>query len=626
VPGLLEGFAAGQSVAGYLLEEQLGAGGMAVVFKALDRDLGRRVALKILAPGLASDPGFRQRFMREAHAAAAVDDPHIIPVYEAGESDGVLFIAMRLVPGKDARTLLRNEGPMPVRRALAIVSAIAPALDAAHAAGLVHRDVKPANLLVDAHPDRPDHVYLTDFGLSKGALAAIGLTGLGNFLGTPSYCSPEQIQGQPVDGKADQYGLACSAFELLTGSPPFERDEGLAVLWAHLSEPPPSLSSARPELPATVDGVLARALAKDPGERFASCREFADQLRANAGLAPYNPRPELAAAIAGPATEVIDLGAINTEPGLMIDQASGGVEVTAVCFSPDGIAVAIGDMAGRVQVRAVSSGSVIHELNYPPGASRRGVAAISYRPDCSLLAVGGVDGTTWLWEVPGGKVHGLLANPESRGVAAVAFSPDGTMLAAADDNGVSYLWRLTAATLPRLLRYPASDGVLALAFSPNGQVLVTGDANGETCLWDVRSERVLAVLPGRGAGEVFAVAYTADGSVFATGHADGGVRLWDAANGDYLSTLARRRSSGGPAYAIACHPSGQGLAVGYETGGCCLWDESGGRPVTSLGRRDAGAVLDVAFSPDGRLLATGSSTGQAWLWSIATGQRLPIAR
>jgi serine/threonine protein kinase len=250
VPGLVAGFTAGQSVAGYLLEEQLGTGGMAVVFRALDSGLGRRVALKILAPGLAADPSFRQRFLQESRAAAAVDDPHIIPVYEAGEADGVLFIAMRLVPGKDARTLLVNEGPMSVRRALAIVSAIASALDAAHAAGLVHRDVKPANLLVDAHPDRPDHAYLTDFGLSKGTLASAGLTGLGNFIGTPSYCSPEQIQGQPADGKADQYGLACSVFELLTGAPPFERDEGLAVLRAHLSEPPPSLSSVRPELPA----------------------------------------------------------------------------------------------------------------------------------------------------------------------------------------------------------------------------------------------------------------------------------------------------------------------------------------------------------------------------------------
>jgi serine/threonine protein kinase len=273
--GLPTGFAAGQMVAGYLLEEQIGAGGMAIVFRASDDRLGRRVALKILAPSLAADANFRQRFIRESRAAAAVDDPHIIPVYEAGEADDVLFIAMRLVPGRDARSLLAEQGPLSPGRAAAIISPVASALDAAHAAGLVHRDVKPANMLVDSRPDRPDHVYLSDFGLSKGMLSASGLTGLGEVLGTPSYSAPEQLQGHAVDGRADQYGLACAAFELLTGTPPFERDQGLAVIWAHLNTPPPSLASWRADLPSLADQVFARALAKNPEHRFATCRDFA---------------------------------------------------------------------------------------------------------------------------------------------------------------------------------------------------------------------------------------------------------------------------------------------------------------------------------------------------------------
>ncbi len=159
----------GAKVGRYVLTEQIGHGGMAAVFRARDEQLGRTVALKVLAAGLASDDGFRQRFIRESRAAAAVDDPHIIPLFEAGESEGVLFIAMRYVPGGDVRSLLFERGPLPASKAIAIVSPVAAALDAAHAAGLVHRDVKPANMLLDRQPGRPDHVYLSDFGLSKAA-------------------------------------------------------------------------------------------------------------------------------------------------------------------------------------------------------------------------------------------------------------------------------------------------------------------------------------------------------------------------------------------------------------------------------------------------------------------------
>jgi predicted ATPase/class 3 adenylate cyclase len=295
------GVPAGSRVAGYLLEEQVGAGGMAVVFRARDERLGRLVALKVLAPWLAADAEFRRRFLRESRAAAAVDDPHIIPVYEAGEAGGVLFIAMRYVPGSDVHTLVRREGPLPAGRAAAIISAVASALDAAHAAGLVHRDVKPANMLMDARAGRPDHVYLSDFGLSKPALAATGLTRTGQFLGTLDYVAPEQLGAQPVDGRADQYALACAAFELLAGSPPFHREDAMAVMYAHISQPPPLLTSQRPDLPAAADQVLARALAKAPAGRYATCCEFADALRGSLGLPPYAQVPGEVGAQPGPA-------------------------------------------------------------------------------------------------------------------------------------------------------------------------------------------------------------------------------------------------------------------------------------------------------------------------------------
>ena len=182
----------------------------------------------------------------------------------------------------------RRTGPLPPARAAAIISPVASALDAAHAAGLVHRDVKPANMLLDVRPDRPDHVYLSDFGLSKGSLSSAGLTGTGQSLGTPDYMAPEQIEGRAVDGRADQYALACAAFELLCGEAPFRRDQGMAVC-AHLQQPPPSLASRRPGLPAAADAVFARALAKDPADRYPGCRQFADALREALGVAAITP-------------------------------------------------------------------------------------------------------------------------------------------------------------------------------------------------------------------------------------------------------------------------------------------------------------------------------------------------
>ena len=283
VPGEL---AIGDHLAGYRLDEILARGGMAVVYRAFDERLGRSVALKVLAAPLARDEAFRRRFIRESQAAAAVDHPNIVPIFDAGEADGVLYIAMRLVPGRDVLSLIEQHGPLPVARVCQIVTQVAAALAAAHERGLVHRDVKPANMLRDdaAGDDHPDHVYLSDFGLSKHGRSASQLTSHGEFLGTMDYVSPEQIEGHAVDGRSDQYALACATFEMLTGAPPFKQDETLAIMWAQVSVTPPPLTSRRPDLPAAADLVLAKALAKAPADRYGTCLEFAAALRRACGL------------------------------------------------------------------------------------------------------------------------------------------------------------------------------------------------------------------------------------------------------------------------------------------------------------------------------------------------------
>lgn len=325
-PGVPGGFGPGARIAGYLLEEQIGQGGMAVVFRAHDERLDRTVALKILSPALSADEAFRQRFIRESRAAAAVDDPHIIPVFEAGESGGVLFIAMRFVRGGDVRSILGEYGPLPPGRVAEIISQVASALDAAHGRGLVHRDVKPANMLLDARPGsgRPDHVYLSDFGLSKGSLQASGLTGTGMFLGTLDYIAPEQIEGKPVDGRADEYALACAAYELITGTPPFQRVDAMAVMYAQITEPPPLVTSSRPELPGAVDAVFARALAKPADQRYQNCGEFAEALREALGIRPYDSGTGSIPSLPHPRTQFVDAVVDATSPSDRHRESPGG--------------------------------------------------------------------------------------------------------------------------------------------------------------------------------------------------------------------------------------------------------------------------------------------------------------
>ncbi|MFK4104358.1 serine/threonine-protein kinase [Streptomyces sp. NPDC019531] len=274
----------GRQVAGYRIEREIGRGGMAVVYRARDLRLDRTVALKLLAPELARNDTFRNRFSHESRVAAAIDHPHIVPVFEAGETDGLLYIAMRYVSGSDLRHLLDRQGPLPLPTALRIAAQVASALDAAHEHGLVHRDVKPGNILVarGTDSDHPEHVYLTDFGLTKKSLSLTGFTTVGQFVGTLDYVAPEQISGRPVDGRCDVYGFACVVYESLAGHPPFRRDDDMALLWAHQYDAPPAVSESRPELPPALDGVFAKALSKSPDDRHDSCLQFVAALRSAA--------------------------------------------------------------------------------------------------------------------------------------------------------------------------------------------------------------------------------------------------------------------------------------------------------------------------------------------------------
>jgi streptogramin lyase len=275
----------GTEIAGYRIESLIGRGGMSVVYLAQHLRLGRKVALKLLAPELSQEQGFRERFIRESHLAASLEHPNIIPIYDADEADGVLYIAMRYVEGTDLKALIRSEGPLAPERTVGIVAQVARGLDAAHARGLVHRDVKPGNVLLAAGGEEgASHCYVCDFGLTKQALSVSGLTETGQFVGTIDYVAPEQIQGLPVDRRADVYSLGGLLYECLTGAPPFKRGAEVATMWAHVQEPPPKVTAVREDLPSGIDDVVARAMAKKPEERYASAGDLAADARGELGI------------------------------------------------------------------------------------------------------------------------------------------------------------------------------------------------------------------------------------------------------------------------------------------------------------------------------------------------------
>jgi serine/threonine protein kinase len=271
----------GEDFAGYRLRSVLGRGGMSVVFEAENPRLGSVVALKVLAPELAADDLFRTRFLQESRIAASLNHPNVIPIYDTGPCDGLLYIAMRYVGGRDLRAVLDAHEHISPAQTLLLIAQAGRALDAAHRHGLVHRDVKPANILVErGADDEPDHVYLADFGITKHSRSRSGLTATGQLVGTIDYIAPEQIQGKPVDGRADIYSLGCVVYECITGRVPFQKDLDAAVIWAHVEEPPMPPSQVRAELPREIDGVIACALAKDPSDRYPTAHEFIAAARA----------------------------------------------------------------------------------------------------------------------------------------------------------------------------------------------------------------------------------------------------------------------------------------------------------------------------------------------------------
>ena len=444
---------AAPQVAGYRPEELIGRGGNGEVYRAEDVRLGRPVAMKVLAAGVVADERSRERLLRESRLAASLDHPNVIPIYEAGEQDGLLFIAMRYVPGRDLKAVLRREGALAPERTIAIAEQLAGALDAAHRRGLVHRDVKPSNVLLDRQDER-EHCYLADFGLTQSASERGPADG--QFMGTVAYVSPEQIRGDAVGGAADQYSLACLVFECLTGTVPYGDRSEVAAIFAHLEEPIPSPSERGAELPPAIDSVLARGMAKDPADRYESCGALvaaaAEALDVHPSTPPARSRPVVL--LAGV------LLALAVAIGVVV-LATGGEDVAA---APTGALVKVDPRTNETVLRQGVRGHP-GQLAVTPG----GLWMADFR-----------GGVLWRYEPGADRLERVTSNGEPRDLAAfgdkVYVGADGRFL-----SGV-------------ISRYDAVTGVREDGID----LLACAMASGEGVLWAAGCPAVQRLSTDRG--------------------------------------------------------------------------------------------------------------------------------
>ena len=532
--------AVGSQIGSYRVDALLGRGGMGVVYRAEDLRLGRKVALKLLVGSLADDPTYRERFLRESRLAASIEHAGIVPVFEAGEADGLLYIAMRFVDGVDLAALLRREGQLEPERAVALVGQLAGALDAAHARGLIHRDVKPSNALIGTDTDG-EHAYLADFGITQDLADGDRLTATDQLVGTANYLAPEGIRGGAIDHRADIYALGCVLFECLTGSPPFAGTSEAAIIYGHLEEPPPRASAHRAGLPEALDDVIARALAKDPAERFqsgAQLRAAAQQALAGAPSSRAHVRPRrrallaatAVAAIALAVTGVLALGRGDAPgPGTIDENALGVIDAKT------GRLTAQYDL-GRPPKAVISGGGSLWVANGLDGTvsrvprGRREVVTIDVGGEPTALAYGA--GSLWVADGQGRTVAQVA--PETNRVVQ-RFDVGNAARAVAVGSGALWVASAVDATVTRIdlerggakRQIPVDAGPTAIAAGAGG-IWVASEDTGRVVELDPRTGAPLgSVAVGNGPSAIA----VGPGAVWVANRTDGTVSRIDPETG-----------------------------------------------------------------------------------------------
>lgn len=584
----------------------VGRGGMGVVLHGFDECLQRDVAVKILDPQLASNDTARQRFCREARAAAGVNHDNIVAVHQVDEDEksGLPFLVMQLVVGESLEQRLRRVGKLSPTEVIKIGAQTAAGLTAAHASGLIHRDIKPGNILLERGTDK---VKLTDFGLARAA-EDLKLTRTGFVAGTPLYMAPEQARGDDVDARADLFSLGSVMYEALAGKPPFDGKTPLAVLRRVSDDAHVPLSKVNPEVPGWLEDVIDRLLEKNPQDRFPTAAEVADILAAHVAL---------------PAAEVADPGCLLSSRSSLSRRRR-----KAICWkqvaSLAGIwlfGAVVGGYAGRVLAPAVAVSGRPAEAGLPPlmtvpaGTGAGSIMSVAVSPDGTVLATGAESGTVSLWAIDQSNPRLIGTLTEHKGpVWAVEFAPDGKRLVSAGDDGTVKVWVVADRKLASSLA--VGSPVRSAALNPDGNLIVLGNRQGEVDVFDLNSQARIGGYSQN--GSVNAVAFSPDGLTVASASSDSTVVLWELAGGRQKFKLPGHP---GPVYGLTFSGDGQRLASAGWDPTVVVWDVNTGQKVRAIDVHEEG-VQSVQFTPCGRFLATGGQDGTAKLWDADTGAAL----
>jgi predicted Ser/Thr protein kinase len=609
------------SIDRFQMVELVGRGGMGMVFRAYDACLQRTVAVKVLDPQYAKNDLARERFLREARAAAGVAHENVVTIHHVDcvEDKGVSFMVMQFIRGRSLQDRLDAGGPLPVREAVRIAAAVAGGLAAAHANGLIHRDIKPGNILIEQPSGR---ILLTDFGLAR-LTEDVKLTQTGFVAGTPLYMSPEQARGETVDHRSDLFSLGSVLYAMLTGVPPFPGTAPFNVLKQVTDKRPRPVQDLNPAVPNSLVEVLDGLMEKDPRNRYANADEAAIALNVELAKLPAEPPAAVPCRVTSRAvpryvrtwwrrTSPTALAAVVAILTLFVTSEATGLTTWTVL-----------GQRGRAPERLIQTTADEPETParyvLPPGEGA--IWSVAFDPNGELIATSTEGGAVKFWDVHDGQIRGVLNNRKFKSpVWSVAFNSDGTKLYTASDDGYVREWDVNTRQ-DTGVSFKHEYAVRSLALSKNGRYLATGSRNGKVMIWDVERQTAKET-DGHDGGTVMSVAFSPDGRVVASAGSDQTVRLWNAGDGTERANLGRYS---GPMYAVAFDPTSQKVAAAGWDRIIRVWDVSNSKLLNTIDSRQED-VWSIAFCPAGKHLIAGGEDRTARWFDVETGELLRTYR